>query len=377
MPPTTLRCPRCVRPPLEKTLYEGRPVDLCRRCGGLWCLPSQWDKAKLGSVTTIIRHAELPPDEVPGRDEVAPKTTHRYMGHRLCPGCREPREPLAAWQVGGDAGVELLRCDRCGGIWLEPGEWEQLETLQTMRQLERQSTEPTTWNDWAWQFFLGLPVEYNIAPRRYPYVTVALIMTCVGMFCVQFFSTDLLTSELGFRPAAAHGWRWLTLLSAMFLHGGLIHLAGNMYFLYVLGDNVEDVLGRVGYFCFYLACGAAAGLTWFLFNPTSDEPCVGASGAIAGVMAAYFVLFRQARLTLMVIFWQWKVRAIYWLGLWFVFQVLASTLDIGGVATGVAHLAHVGGFVAGLAIISPLQWILMRHNGILRVLRLYRPTLSR
>jgi membrane associated rhomboid family serine protease len=135
-------------------------------------------------------------------------------------------------------------------------------------------------------------------------------------------------------------------------------------------------LGHIGYLCFYLACGVAAGLTWFVFNPTSNEPCVGASGAIAGVMAAYFVLFRQARLTLMVLFWQWKVRAIVWLGIWFAFEVIASTTDIMGSATGVAHLAHVGGFVVGLAIIWPLQWVLMQHNPILRVLRLYRPIVA-
>jgi membrane associated rhomboid family serine protease len=259
----------------------------------LWCLPSHWDKGKLGSVTTIIRHAKRTPEE-PGGQDVTLKSKQRCQGCRLCPACYDVREPFTAWQVGGDAGVELLRCERCGGIWLEPGEWDQLETL----------------------------------------------------------------------------------LSSMFLHAGLIHLAVNMYFLYVLGDNVKDALGHVGYLCFYLVCGTAGGLTWLLFNSTSNDPCIGASGAIAGVMAAYFVLFRQARLTLMVLFWQWKVRGIVWLGLWFVFQVFASTLDIARVATAVAHLAHVGGFVAGLVIIWPLQRVLMKQNAILRVLRLYRPTLA-
>jgi membrane associated rhomboid family serine protease len=376
MSTTTLYCPRCVRAPLEKTLYEGRPVSLCRRCGGLWCLPSQWDKSRLGSVTTIIRHAERSSDEESPPHDVAPKSTHRFQGHRLCPNCYSPREPLIPWQAGGDAGIEFLRCDRCGGIWLEPGEWEQLETLQAMRQLERQNEEPTTWNDWAWQFFLGLPVEYNLPPRRYPYVTVGLILACVVIFCIQLFSPDLLVDEWGFRPAAAHGWGWLTLLSSIFMHGGLVHLVGNMYFLYVLGDNVEDALGHLGYLCFYLVCGMAADFSWYVFNSTSLEPCVGASGAIAGVMAAYFVLFRQARLTLMILFWQWKVRASFWLGLWFVFQLIAATDDISGKATGVAHLAHVGGFVAGLAIIWPLQDALMKYNPILRVLRLYRPNVA-
>ncbi len=377
MPTITLRCPRCVRPPLEHTVSDGRSVDLCRRCGGLWCVPSSWDKEKLGSATTILRHAHRTSEEGPDGLQVTLVSTQRFKGHRLCPCCRTPREPLIAWQGGGEAGVEFLRCDRCGGVWLEPGQWEELETLQEMRQLERKSEEPTTWNDWVWQFLLGLPVEYNVPPRRYPYVTVGLIVACVVMFGVQCFFPDLLTKELGFRPAEAHGWGWLTLLSGMFLHGGLLHLFGNMYFLYVLGDNVEDALGHIGYLCFYLVCGTAAGLTWLLFNSASTQPCVGASGAIAGVMAAYFVLFRQARLTFMLLFWQWKVRAVYWLAIWFVFQVAASTRDIAGVATSVAHLAHVGGFVAGLAIIWPLQGVLMKHNAILRVLHLYRPTLAR
>jgi membrane associated rhomboid family serine protease len=373
MPATILRCPRCMRPPLEKTVYDGRSVDLCRRCGGLWCLPSQWDREKLGSITTIIRHAERMKDDSPAPPSVQFKGTHRHEGHRLCPQCRES---LAAWQVGGDDGIELDRCGCCGGVWLDQGEWEQLQTLQEMRQLERQNAEPTTWNDWLWQFFLGLPVEFNVRPRRYPYVTVGLIVACLVMFVVQLLSSTPLEEELGFRPAAAEGWGWLTLLSCLFLHGGAAHLIGNMYFLYVLGDNVEDALGHVGYLAFYLVCGVAGGLTWLLFNPTGNDPLIGASGAIAGVMAAYLVLFRQARLTLMIFVWQWKVRASVWLLLWFGFQVIAATLDVAGRSTGVAHLAHVGGFVVGLAVIWPLQNYLMERNPILRVLRLYHPAKS-
>jgi len=361
-----LRCPRCIRPPLEMTLYEGRQVDLCRRCGGLWCRPSQWDKEALGSITTIIREGQRAREEGP-----ALPTVVRHEGRRFCPQCHER---LAAWEVGGDAGVDLDRCDSCGGVWLEPGEWDQLATLKEMRQLDQQSTKPTTWNDWLWQFFLGLPVEYNVRPRRYPYVTVGLVVACTIIFAVQLFSPHTLVDDLGFRPANASGWGWLTLLSSMFLHGGWAHLVGNMYFLYVLGDNVEDALGHLGYLCFYVVCGLAAGLTWLVLNPTSTEPVVGASGAIAGIMAAYFVLFRQARLTLMVLFWQWKVHAWVWILLWFGFQVIAATVDFAGRPTGVAHLAHIGGFAAGLVIILPLQETLMAHNPILRVLRLYHPT---
>ena len=142
--------------------------------------------------------------------------------------------------------------------------------------------------------------------------------------------------------------------TSLFLHGGWLHLIGNMLFLYIFGDNVESTLGHVRYLVFYLVCGMAASMTHILANPASNAPTIGASGAIAGVLGAYFVLFPRARvLTLLPIFFFIsivEVPAILFLGLWFFIQFLSGSMSYGSdaAAAGVAWWAHIGGFAVGV-----------------------------
>lgn len=157
----------------------------------------------------------------------------------------------------------------------------------------------------------------------------------------------------GLIPAnVLNGNQLYTFLTSMFLHADLIHLGGNMLFLYIFGDNVEDAFGHARYLVFYILAGIVAGIAHILFVLTSSEglgiPTIGASGAISGVMGAYFVLYPRAKiLALVVLFWVTIVAipAVVFLGLWFAFQFLYGTLAVGG---GVAYWAHIGGFVAGL-----------------------------
>ena len=144
---------------------------------------------------------------------------------------------------------------------------------------------------------------------------------------------------------------FMPLLTSMFLHGGWAHLGGNMLFLWIFGDNVEDYFGHLGYLFFYFVCGIGSGLCHILFNPHSPLPALGASGAISGVMGAYIVLFPRARvLTLVVVFFL-PIPAFIILGYWFVLQFLAGISSLGMVATGgVAVWAHVGGFLLGMFI---------------------------
>jgi membrane associated rhomboid family serine protease len=156
----------------------------------------------------------------------------------------------------------------------------------------------------------------------------------------------------------------LSVLSAMFLHGGLLHLLGNMLFLFVFGNNVEDRLGRVRYLLFYLACGYAATYGFALAQPNSTDTLVGASGAIAGVLGAYLILFPRARVTSLIPFlffipvWlpAWVV-----LGSWFVLQWLYSAGAGSAEGAGVAYLAHVVGFVAGVVLVILLGGLQARR----------------
>jgi membrane associated rhomboid family serine protease len=146
-----------------------------------------------------------------------------------------------------------------------------------------------------------------------------------------------------------------TLLTCIFLHGGWMHFLGNMWFLYIFGDNVEDRFGHIGYLIFYLACGVAASASHLVSQPGSPIPTIGASGAIAGVMGSYMYLYPHGRvLTLVPIFLFIQILVIpapIFLGLWFVIQLFSGTASIGAVeTTGVAWWAHIGGFAAGLLV---------------------------
>jgi len=148
---------------------------------------------------------------------------------------------------------------------------------------------------------------------------------------------------------------WLTLLSAMFLHGSVLHVLGNMLYLWIFGDNVEDAMGPVRFLIFYLLCGAVAAFAQIAIAPGSSVPTIGASGAIAGVLAAYFVLYPYAKvLTIIPIFFFLRliaVPAVFLLGFWFVLQVISGAGSF-GTSGGVAWFAHIGGFVAGLLLVG-------------------------
>jgi membrane associated rhomboid family serine protease len=168
------------------------------------------------------------------------------------------------------------------------------------------------------------------------------------------------TGEVGCvtEPAPYDKQPWLSVLTAMFLHGGWLHLAGNMLFLFVFGNNVEDRLGRVRFLAFYLACGYAATYGFSLFFAGSQQPLVGASGAIAGVLGAYLVLFPRAKVwSLLTFFLFLPVRLPAWLvlGSWFVVQWLYTQGAGLSEAAGVAYLAHVIGFVVGALLVWRLR----------------------
>jgi len=239
-----------------------------------------------------------------------------------------------------------------------------------------------------------IPLRDNIPSRTTPAVNYAIIGVCTAMFLLQLSNPEL-TERLAMIPARVlHGPEsvpvhdlvetrfgvvesrharpalpamvpeWATLLTCTFLHGGWLHFLGNMWFLWIFGDNVEDRLGHTGYALFYLAWGVLASGSHLALSSGSTLPTVGASGSIAGVMGAYLILYPralvQSLLPLWVIMQVIVVPAWLFLGLWFALQLVQGTSAIGSVETGgVAVWAHVGGFVAGV-----LTIVAMRHHGL-------------
>jgi membrane associated rhomboid family serine protease len=205
----------------------------------------------------------------------------------------------------------------------------------------------------------------DLNPRRsFPVVNVLLILSNVAVFLYQLslppqaykvFVMANATIPARF-PAllAGHGHfavTFLPLFTSMFLHAGTAHLLGNMLFLYVFGDNVEDQFGHAGYLVFYLICGIGAGLLHVAFNFHSSLPALGASGAISGVMGAYLVLYPRSRILTLVFIFLVPIPAVIILGYWFLLQFLAGINSLGGMPSGgVAVWAHVGGFLLGMLI---------------------------
>ena len=220
-----------------------------------------------------------------------------------------------------------------------------------------------------------IPIRDKNPTRSTPVVTWVLIALNVGVFVLQYVGQAEglgLVDRFGVIPEVLVGgdWSasrselgaggsWITPLTSMFLHGGVLHLAGNMWFLHVFGDNVEDDLGKVRYLFFYIATGLAAVGAQVAIDPSSNVPMIGASGAISGVLAGYLLLHPHARIVTLVpvfIFIHFmELPAYLFIFVWIGFQLLSAYLsfgDIGAGVGGVAWFAHVGGFVAGLVVIK-------------------------
>ncbi len=214
-----------------------------------------------------------------------------------------------------------------------------------------------------------IPIQDIVPRKNFPLVTVGLIVVNVAVFFVELSLPPAvlqkLTFHLGIVPlrytdpawAAQHSYPllpYVAFFTAMFLHGGWVHLIGNMWTLWIFGDNVEDRMGPFRFLVFYLLCGLAASLVHIWMHPHSSVPVIGASGAISGVLGAYYGLFPLARVIVMVpIFFFpffFEVPAILYIGFWYLLQLFSGTLSVvhGEVIEGVAWWAHVGGFLAGL-----------------------------
>jgi membrane associated rhomboid family serine protease len=232
----------------------------------------------------------------------------------------------------------------------------------------------------------------NTDRQIFPYVTIALIAANVFVFTVLqgmganddftmayvqvpaeiISGQDIVTTDSiraiqtpqgmvevpvpGLRPTPVPPW--MTLFTAIFMHGSIMHLLGNMWFLWLFGDNIEDDMGHVKYLLFYLATGVLASIAFVALNSTGEAavtPCLGASGAISGVLGAYLVLHPYRRVSVILIRMIVDVPAYVAVGIWFLFQVVSGVFDSSG-GGGVAYSAHVAGFIAGMILAKPMSY---------------------
>ena len=212
-----------------------------------------------------------------------------------------------------------------------------------------------------------IPLRDNIQIRSFPFVTILLFLINCYVFYLELTATNQQIAEIMNRyslvPAAfvkaitqqsLYMGDYLPLISNLFLHGGWLHIIGNLWFLFLFGRTSEGCLGHLKYFIFYLACGIAANLVQVAFDPSSDIPVIGASGAISGILGSYIFCFPRARIsTLIPIFFFFtivEIPALVFIGIWFLLQVYQGTLSNSMAGSNVAWWAHIGGFLMGIGL---------------------------
>ena len=215
-----------------------------------------------------------------------------------------------------------------------------------------------------------IPIKDDNPTRTVPFVTVFLII----LNCIIYFYQMILPQELGQLLVLKYGVVpyeiihlidvrpeipipvFLTIITSQFLHGSIIHLGGNMLYLWIFGNNIEDIMGHFRFLLFYLICGALAATAHIITQPGSTVPTIGASGAISGVLGAYLLKFPRARV--LVVFWFFffirliKVPALIVLGFWIFVQIWSGVISMGSTGGGIAWFAHIGGFLAGLILVK-------------------------
>lgn len=335
-------CPRChleMLEAVEPTAHGKVELDQCPRCRGIWfdaqelaALLHLRDLDSFASTSTLTAAAGPSPVRCPRGHAAALR-----LCQRTPPGL--PDAPP----------LRLHQCPGCDGLWLDGDDLQQVLAAVSRRAPHAPDDDagaPTPGQAlWLFMLLTGLPVERFEPSERRPLATLLLCALCALCFAWQVhLPPQAFVDQHGLRPALLLvGQAPLHLLSHLFWHGNLLHLLGNLYFLWVFGDNVEDRLGHARFLLLYLGAGVAAAGLHCLLTPDRAVPVIGASGAISGVMAAYALLFPHARLISLVLFFRVRWSSATYLLLWFAVQLVSAARHAGHIA----WWAHVGGFLSG------------------------------
>ena len=350
-----MNCPRCGKP-LEKSFYQGRVSFACPDGHGRGVALSVVRAlcGHPGFANSLWRRAAENPS-VTGGD---------------CPICHQPMTLVSLPLDNGN--LELDICCRCQEVWFDPKDLEALPepppppkeyelpqkakeilAMHTIEQMNAESDQepPSGW--WCLAGLFGFPVEVEAPPiARFSWCTWIIALVCFIVFFATVEAPEII-SEWGLVPAECLRHEGLTFITSMFLHGGLMHLIGNLYFLLIFADNVEDALGRPMFMLLLLVSGIGGSLLHVAIFPQSNVPMVGASGFISGIIAAYAVFFPQVSIRLLLglgPMLRW-IRIPAWgaFGLWMAYQTILAFISFHH-QTEIAFFVHVGGAIIGLVI---------------------------
>ena len=336
-----IRCPRCFDALRPVPLEQGA-VYSCTHCSGVFA-PAEECTDLLGPLVDVDTWRGTDWATFGRQSRLKSPKTGQLMEH-----------VEISWE---GKTVELDLCPQTGGMWFDAGEMKTVSeiTRSLAQEQDGDFTDVQTKfgvRSYLLQLFMNLPIELCNPVRKKPIVTHTLIALCCVAFLWQLSVDNIEASTRTFAlvPEAAQGKQIWGLVTYMFMHGGWAHIFGNMFMLYVFGDNIEDVLGRKTFLMFYLACGVAGAILQVAFQ-TGTLMVVGASGAIAGVMGAYLVLFPKVKVRMVFFFIPLFLKVRYYLIFWIALNFFGLMGDDGSVAL----LCHIGGFLCGLALALPYR----------------------
>ncbi|NQV36073.1 MAG: rhomboid family intramembrane serine protease [Phycisphaeraceae bacterium] len=358
-----MQCPTCSKS-LKSAISLKTNIKLCSACRGIW-----FDPGTLSAYVKALSQNELiqpTKTQLFERRQVDVKTGLNAAG-KTCPRCHVTMRVL---NYAYDSNVFVDQCPTCHGIWTDQDEIKRIAEYikpdpktaavgqalaEEVHEIHRIQNLPPpgvrTRNSLLRFMFLPkfiLPLRDDATCSIFPWATMSLIAACCMVFAGEMLlgqDAEVFLQQFAFVPAHFFS---LGLLTSMFLHASLWHLLGNMFFLWLFGDNIEDRLGWGNFLELYLASGLAGSILHTLAYPDSTVPCIGASGAISGIMGAYMIFFPMARIKTYVWGFIWDIPAVFYLLGWLGLQILSSRLTTRTESVSIAWFAHIGGFVCGL-----------------------------
>jgi len=352
-----MKCPSCSNQ-LRQVRSESAILDICPKCKGIWFDSGEF----IGFVKHLANSELVHPCETKPFEHREVRALHSLKEkNRLCPRCAAV---MKKFNYAADSNVFLDKCESCEGIWADGGEVKAVAEYikddpkatefgrtiaESTGELCELAGEQAEFNFSRFLFFprLIVPLSDDVPRERLPIVTVSLIALYALIFVAGvFFDQNKLAAILNF---GLDDLFTVDLIVSMFSQGGFFHFIWTMLFLWLFGDNVEDQFSRLGYLFFWLCCGLFASLLYIIFNGNFSI-VTALSGAVSGVMGAYFIFYPIARIRIFVIYNVMEIPAALCLGLWFLFQLISPFLSSGGVALSSICFAHAGGFILGAAI---------------------------
>jgi len=338
--------------PLAQQQVGAVLIDYCPHCSGLFFDAGELERLE-GRSPRLHMSRKPPTEETP-----------------LCVRCGTKMEPYGygGRRPASPAGrhwLEIDYCPHCQSYWLDGGEFHALRALLAKEESGHVRVDDVSAGQYLLMLLTSMPLEYNVAPRRIPWMTIALITANVLIYlastlaCAFDSGPERVNAAMGLVPRLLHPSTAMMLLTYQFAHGGILHLASNMYFLHVFGDNLEDRWGRGIYLVVYLLIGALSGLAHAVLTSAPSAPLVGASGAISGLLGAYLVTFPRARVGVVMMFVPLRVSVLAYMLIWFGIQLLGLLAErLFGTSFPVSVAAHASGFACGIA-----AGLLLRRRG--------------